>query len=59
MKAKLTMSLDNAIFDNDLQGELSRIFTDLADRIKYGKINDPYIIRDINGNVIGKFEIKK
>lgn len=56
--AKLTINLSNAAFEDDLRGELRDIFLDLADRIMYGKIQDPYIIRDSNGNKVGELRIE-
>jgi hypothetical protein len=57
MKAKMTIEMDNSAFE-DPQEELKRIFLDLADRIEFGRIDHPYAIWDINGNVIGELNVK-
>ena len=57
MKAKMTIDLNNDAFVNDIHNELSKIFEDMAERIYYGSLKDPYILRDINGNVVGEFKI--
>ena len=50
--------MDNAAFEEDAAGELSRILLDLSDSVNYGSWSDPYIIRDINGNKVGEFVIE-
>jgi len=58
MKAKITIEMDNAAFEEDAAGELSRILLDISDSVNYGIWPDPYIIRDINGNRVGEFVIE-
>ena len=58
MTAKLTIKMDNAAFEEDAAGELSRILLDLSDSVNYGSWSDPYIIRDINGNKVGELVIE-
>ena len=50
--------MDNAAFEEDAAGELSRILLDISDSVNYGIWPDPYIIRDINGNKVGEFVIE-
>ena len=54
---KLTINTDNAAFDDDMEAELARILTDIAQALRdYG----PWAggtIRDINGNPVGTYTI--
>jgi hypothetical protein len=59
LKAVMTIDLNNASFQDDIHNELSKIFEDMKERIYYGNLNDPYIIRDTNGNNVGEFKIIK
>jgi hypothetical protein len=58
MTAKIIIKMDNAAFEEDAAGELSRILSDLSDRVNYGSWSDPYIIRDISGNKVGKLIVE-
>lgn len=51
MKFSLTIESDNAAFENDPQGEISRILRELHDEIDSGYA--PEIVRDYNGNIVG------
>jgi hypothetical protein len=55
MKAKITVEMDNAAFEDSPAGELARILRDLSDKIEEGE--DSVRLRDLNGNVVGQFAI--
>uniref|UniRef100_A0A6M3JJG0 Uncharacterized protein n=1 Tax=viral metagenome TaxID=1070528 RepID=A0A6M3JJG0_9ZZZZ len=55
MKAEITIRMDNAAFDDD--GELARIIRRLADDLGTSKRAEMMTLRDINGNMVGTFEI--
>jgi hypothetical protein len=59
LKAVMTIDLNNSAFQDDIHNELSKIFEDMKERIYYGNLNNPYIIRDSNGNNVGEFKIIK
>ena len=59
MEAIMKINKDNAAFVEDIHNELSKIFEDMSNRIYYGSLKDPYIIRDMNGNTVGEFIIKE
>ncbi len=54
---KLTVDLDNAVFSDQYDGiELSRILRMVADKIEDNGIPWMYQnIKDINGNIVGKY----
>jgi len=58
MKATITINMDNAAFEDDREGELSRILHVLANQIVHG--DDPLrqrTLRDSNGNAVGEFAV--
>lgn len=59
---KLEFGTDNAAFDDDKKGETGRILQEIAERIAGGDQATGSIIgriRDVNGNEIGKYELKE
>lgn len=52
----LTIRMENAAFDPDPQWEVARILRDVVEKIDRGRTDGP--ILDINGNTVGKFEMK-
>ena len=56
MEFKLNIKMDNAAFDQHVEGELARILHKLAQDVN--NMKSEYTIRDINGNIIGQAEIK-
>jgi len=56
MKVTLKINLDNDAFVDNRTKEIKRILLDIIDRID--NIDDIIFLRDINGNSVGKFEIK-
>ena len=56
MTFTLQISMDNAAFDQNVEGELTRILHKLANDVN--NMENEYTIRDINGNKIGVAEIK-
>lgn len=50
---EINISLDNAAFADDYNGEMSRILRDLATRFERGHSTEGSKIRDINGNQVG------
>jgi hypothetical protein len=61
--AQLDINLDNDAFDGRLNRsqELARIYRELAFRIEESQpsIGDSFVVRDLNGNSIGLFEISE
>ena len=55
MTFKLEFRTDTAAFDEDSAREMSRILWQITGRVLTGGLNGN--IRDVNGNVIGKYEI--
>ena len=63
MKATIKIEMDNAAFDETPATEVARILRSLASDIER---NPPHergnvvntVLRDINGNAVGNFEIK-
>ncbi|MES2367361.1 MAG: hypothetical protein V4563_15905 [Pseudomonadota bacterium] len=58
MKLTLTIQMDNAAFDDGADGlfEVARILAKLADGLRDGIASSSLF--DVNGNKVGKFEIK-
>jgi hypothetical protein len=50
----IEMNLDNAAFEGDPAPEITRILRQLADKIEERGIYDEILLRDINGNRVGK-----
>ncbi|CRI66753.1 hypothetical protein THIOKS13070009 [Thiocapsa sp. KS1] len=50
----IEMSLDNAAFEDDPAPEIARILRQLADKLEGRGIDDEILLRDINGNRVGK-----
>lgn len=48
----LTLSVENAAFDDGMATEIARILHDLADRIAYGGTPECKLC-DVNGNIVG------
>jgi hypothetical protein len=61
--ALLDINLDNDIFDgrSNRSQELARIYRELASRIEKAEpeLGDSFVVRDLNGNAIGLFEISE
>ena len=55
MEFKLNFNMDNAAFDF-AEGEIVRILRQVEERLNVGR--DSATIMDINGNVIGHWEIE-
>ena len=51
-KFVVTMSVENAAFDNNMAMEIARILRDLVFRIAYGG-SPECNLRDVNGNIVG------
>lgn len=52
-----TIKTDNVAFDNGNKfAELARILREVADQVEDGIV--PAKVRDINGNLVGAFDIK-
>ncbi len=58
MKAKIEIEMSNAAFEEAPASELARILRELANRVE-GDGDELGLIRDINGNTVGKFEVVK
>ena len=64
MKFKVTISMDNAAFDEVPGAEVSRILIKLAGEIlqspKLGELEaGPYRLKDINGNKVGRAYVER
>lgn len=63
MNITITINTDNAAFRDKSEREVSRILAVLADDFLGGPldsfIRDGEILRDINGNVVGRVTIKE
>lgn len=60
MKAKITIDLDNAVFEGKrAPAELAKLLQDIALKMKSIECipGDNFEIRDINGNIFGKYEV--
>lgn len=60
MEAKIVVQMDNAAFDGNAGQELARILEELAEELKtYPQVfaGHAWRLKDINGNVVGRFEI--
>lgn len=55
MEFTLKINMDNSAFDQHVEGELKRILHKLGNDVN--NMTDEYIIRDINGNKVGKAEV--
>ena len=56
---KLEIRTLNAAFENDRNGELARIFREIAYKLEYGRLDlseSSVKLFDINGNVVGRIE---
>jgi hypothetical protein len=59
MEFKLNFSTNNAAFDENVNGEISRILREIADRIENGESFDKCRnIFEANGNIVGVFSLK-
>ncbi len=56
MEFNLHVNLDNAAFDPDGVPELQRILKAVIDNLEYGVKGHELVLRDINGNIVGKSE---
>jgi hypothetical protein len=58
MTFDLKIETDNYAFDDDPRPEVARILREVADRVEHGIIATGYRnVRDINGNVVGRFRL--
>jgi len=48
---EVKISLDGAAFDSDPRPEISRILSDLLDRLRNS--SESYVLTDYNGNTVG------
>lgn len=55
---KIEFSTDNAVFDDDFDGEVKRILTAIGRQMSNVGDGDSAVIRDSNGNSIGRWEFK-
>lgn len=53
----ITIDTDNAAFDGNLEGELTRILWNLGDKVLDDNLHDNMPLRDSNGNAVGKVVI--
>jgi predicted transcriptional regulator len=58
-KFKLEFTCDTAAFDDDPGIEIARILREVATWIDQRGIADAAIVRDINGNTVGKIQLQK
>ncbi len=56
MKAHITVTMENAAFEDAPASELARILRELANKIERNG-PDACKLRDINGNTVGKFVV--
>lgn len=61
MKIKLEIETGNAAFGDQPEQELARIFNELSDRLMISDLStlDDLVIRDFNGNRVGKFSVEE
>ena len=57
MKLRIELDMDSAAFADDWMPEASRILLNLADWLDIGQFPDRLLLRDINGNDVGKLEV--
>lgn len=61
-KLVIEIKLDNAAFDDDTSGEVSRILSDLAKRIRKDGMDQlvdrDIVVMDVNGNSVGRCGIE-
>lgn len=55
MNFQLSIDCDNAAFEDDLEGELTRILKIVAHRVQDGERFS--YLHDVNGNLVGDFAI--
>lgn len=55
MKSTIEINCDNAAFSDCAGDEIARILRELADEIELDSEPDSCILRDVNGNRVGKF----
>ncbi len=53
MEFRLTMTCDNAAFEDDPTLETARILRELAEHLAAGSLYATHILRDANGNKVG------
>lgn len=59
MKAKITIDMSNAAFEEDWRDELSDILIRLATHVRTYQVSNLCHLRDSNGNVVGEFRVTK
>ena len=59
MKYTITITCDNAAFEDDPGAEVARILRELAKRCEYEGHAAPAILRDTNGNKVGQAEVEE
>lgn len=61
MTVHITINTDNEAFDDGMEGstEVSRILRELSTRIYHDEGLEKMMIRDINGNTVGKLEVRE
>lgn len=63
MKVIITIDCENAAFEESPRFEVSRILTEVADRIASLDFNEPFdrnlTLRDHNGNKVGTMEVRE
>lgn len=58
MKAKITIEMDNAEFEDGYEVALARILRELAQDVEDGTKRNGGKLYDINGNHVGSFSIQ-
>lgn len=58
MQVIITIKCDNAAFEGYPEGEVSRILHDLSTMVLHRGMDDRSLL-DVNGNIVGKFEVKE
>jgi hypothetical protein len=58
MNFTLKINCDNAAFEENIPGEVARILKELAQQIEDGDNVPPWNLRDLNGNLVGKANLK-
>jgi hypothetical protein len=61
MKLKITITMDNAAFEDSKGFEAARILTKLADKMQEHSLEpgDEYPLIDINGNRVGEAKVTR
>ena len=58
MEITINITCDNAAFADDMRGEISRILSEQAKKVRLyplDGLSEAFTIRDISGNAVGEF----